>query len=324
LDAGEPPQIVFEGRTECADASGAEALLDRSLVAARAPAVGWVVFVRVERVGANALRANGDVIDETGTSVAHRVLSGSPANCAGLARAMSVWASLVLDAELTRPVSSKRARAVAPPASTSPMPADPLAASVTLPVTNGQPVDIDGPLGESKDARPALVDRQILPNDSVPAVRDEPRTFEIGLGTFLMTNTGGKAFFGVAPHVVVQSAHGILLRPALSVGESLPGPGSDTQWLSARFDVCSRLHGLYARGGGLQLDLCGGPDVGFTIEPTGSTRTALPYLSLGPSVDLRGDVAQNVSAVLRGVAGVDLVPVGVSGRMEVALAWRMQ
>src|SRR5260370_25964215 len=173
LDAGEPPQIVSEGRTECADASGAEGLLDRSLAPARAPAVGWVVFVRVERVGANALRADGDVIDETGTSVAHRVLSGSPANCAGLARAMSVWASLVLDAELTRPVSSKRARAAAPAASTSAMPADPLPASAA----SGQPVEIDEPLGETRDAQRARVDRQILPNDSVRASRDKPLTF---------------------------------------------------------------------------------------------------------------------------------------------------
>jgi hypothetical protein len=248
---------------------------------------------------------------------------------------MSVWASLVLDAELTRPVSSKSAGAAAPTASTSAMPADPLTASVTLPVTpqvtppvtppvtNRQPVEIDGPLGEGKDAHRALADRQILPNDSAPVVRDEPRTFEVGLGTFLMTNTGGKAFLGVTPHVVVQSAHGILLRPAISVGESLPGPVSDTQWLSARFDVCSRIHGMYAKGGGLQLDLCGGPDVGFTIEPAGSSRATMPYVSLGPSVDLRGDVVQNVSVVLRGVAGVDLVPLGASGRMELALAWRM-
>ena len=331
LDAGEPPQIVFEGRTECVDAPGAETLLDQSLAAARAPSGGWVVFVRVERVGANALRADGDVIDETGTSVAHRVLSGPPANCAGLARAMSVWASLVLDAELIRPISSKNARADAPTARTSSMPVDPPTAPVTLPVTlpvtpmvtNRRAVEIDGPLDESKDAQRVLVGRQIMANDSAPAVTDEPRTFEVGLGTFLMANTGGKAFFGVTPHVVVQSAHGILLRPAISVGESLSGAGSGTQWLSARFDMCSRIHGMYPKGGGLQLDLCGGPDMGFMIEPPRSSGTTMPFVSLGPSVDLGADLVQYVSVVLRGVAGVDLVPLGASGRMDLALAWKM-
>ena len=319
MDAGEPPQIVFEGRRQCVDAPGAEALLDRSLAAARAPSAGWVLFVRLERVGANALRADGDVIDETGASVAHRVLSGSPANCAGLARAMSVWASLVLDTELARPIASKRTTALAPLAGGSAAPAD-RAAGTSIPAR--PPADIDGPLGEHKDTHAPLIDKQGQPYDSVPSAK-EPRALEIGLGTFLMTNTGGKALVGVTPHAVVPTGHGFLLRPALSFGESLPGPSSDTQWLSARLDVCSRLHGLYASGGGLQLDLCGGPDVGLMVESAGSMRTTAPYLSLGPSVDLRGDLLQDISVVLRAVAGFDLVPVGASGRMELALAWRM-
>ena len=316
MDAGEPPQIVFEGRTQCVDAPGAEALLDRSLAAARAPTVGWVLFVRVERVGANALRADGDIIDESGASIAHRVLSGSPANCAGLARAMSVWASLVLDAALARPVTSRGSAALAPVDAASPAHADPATAT---PASAHPTVEIGGPPSHT-----TLTDEQRPSYDSVPASgRDEARAWEIGLGTFLMTNTGGKGFMGVAPHAVIPTGDGFLLRPALSFGESLPGSISDTQWLSARIDVCSRLRGLYPRGGGLQLDLCGGPDVGLLIEPTGSTRTAGPYLSLGPSIDLRGDLLQDVSVVLRTVAGLDLVPIGVSGRIELALAWRM-
>jgi hypothetical protein len=266
-------------------------------------------------VGANALRADGDIIDESGASIAHRVLSGSPANCAGLARAMSVWASLVLDAELAR-VTSRGSAALVPAVAASPAPADPATAT---PAPAQPPVEIGGPPSHT-----TLTDKQRPPYDSVPTSgRDEARAWEIGLGTFLMTNTGGKGFMGVAPHAVIPTGDGFLLRPALSFGESLPGSISDTQWLSARIDVCSRLHGLYPRGGGLQLDLCGGPDVGLLIERTGSTRTASPYLSLGPSIDLRGDLLQDVSIVLRTVAGLDLVPIGVSGRMELALAWRM-
>jgi hypothetical protein len=181
--------------------------------------------------------------------------------------------------------------------------------------------------------------------------REEPSMIEIGLGTLLMGGTGAHATLGLTPYAVVETTGGLLLRPALVVGESaMPLDRSDranATWVATRVDVCSRLPGAYARGRGIQLDLCGGAEAGlahFAAAPGGdtgsgapATGTTLPEMSLGPSVDLRGELGKELSISLRGVTGINVVRGGfadthmswievpwLSERFEVALSWRVR
>ena len=68
-----------------------------------------------------------------------------------------------------------------------------------------------------------------------------------------------------------------------------------------------------------------------------TTRTTLPYLDLGPSIGLRGELGSRLSAVLRVVAGVNLLrssfvdlsgaselPPLAEGRLELAFSWDMR
>jgi hypothetical protein len=169
---------------------------------------------------------------------------------------------------------------------------------------------------------------------------DEARTLELGAGVFLMTGTGGGALAGPTAFVVVEAGRGIFLRPALAFGQSLTSlPPSDihnSTWAATRFDACLRLPGLYTRHHGMQLDLCGGTDLGFSTVAS-NEQTTLPYLDIGPSIDLRGELGSRLSAVLRLVAGVNLlqpsfkdlsgnaeqVPLA-TGRLELAFSWDLR
>ena len=83
----------------------------------------------------------------------------------------------------------------------------------------------------------------------------------------------------------------------------------------------------------MQLDLCAGGDLGVTFVDA-SGHSILPYVGLGPSIDLRGDLASRIAAVIRVVGGVDLVrdsfegesgateqPPLLAARLELALSW---
>jgi hypothetical protein len=103
--------------------------------------------------------------------------------------------------------------------------------------------------------------------------------------------------------------------------------------MDARVDSCVRLPGLYSRNHGMQLDLCGGADLGTTTIDAGPG-TRLPYLNVGPSLDMRGELGGSLAAVLRVVAGVNVLrdsfvdlsgaretPPIASGRLELAISW---
>ncbi len=315
MDAAEPPRILLEGAGPCASAQQLEALLRSSIGPARAPSAGWLVSLRIENTTSRVLRAEGDITDGTGTPIARRVVSGSPADCEALARAVGVWASLVLDAEVSRPPP---APSLGPSADSAPgVPPGPASRSsapkgATPPVPNG-----NGPPVRTRD-------------ESLPlSPHVEPRALELGLGTFLMVGPAGQAFAGATPYAVLGASGGFFMRPSLAIGQGLPSPSSDerTTWATVRLDGCLRMHGLYPTNYGLKLDLCAGADAGFTYESgpvdAGTSATA-PFVSLGPSVEMDGDVAGVLSLVLRGVAGVNIVPDGWSGRIEVAIAWRLR
>jgi hypothetical protein len=326
----EPPRIVFESPSPCRDADRAEKLLHDSLSSSRAPGAGWRVTMRVERDPQKHLMATGEIEDGDGVSVADRTLDGEGADCAGLAKAVGVWASLVLDSRM------QAAAALEQPAPTPPT--SPVPEARAAPSTAVAPSTTPTPAWPA----PAQPEQKTPEHDwYLHHEAGQGRTFELGAGTFLATGVSGGALAGPTIFAVIESGRGIFLRPALVFGGSLTSlPPSDVRssmWGAARIDACLRLPGLYTRHKGMQLDLCGGTDVGVTsIESGGttSTTTTLPYWDLGPSVDLRGELASSLSAVLRLVAGIEVlredyqnqqgqpeaIPL-VTGRVELALSW---
>ena len=328
MDA-EPPRIVFESPSPCRDADRAEKVLHDALSSSRAPGNGWLVTMRVERDAQKHLKATAQIDDGDGVSVADRSLDGEGSDCGGLAKAVGVWAGLVLDSRLQAAASLEQP----PPAP----PASPVAgaASPAPPATAVAPsttAEAGWPAPAQPEAKTPEHD-WYLHHDA-----GQGRTFEVGAGTFLATGTGGGALAGPTIFAVIEAGNGIFLRPALAFGASLTSlPPSDVKssmWGVARMDACLRLPGLYTRHKGMQLDLCGGTDVGATSVTIDSGTTVLPYWALGPSIDLRGELAGNFSAVLRMVAGIEVlreqfqdqnnssetVPL-VGGRIELALSW---
>jgi hypothetical protein len=364
VDAAEPPRIVFESLASCRASDGAADVLKRSLAPTRAPGPGWTVSMHVTRVGASSLRAEGEILRDQGIFVARRTITGATTDCGALARAVGVWAALVLDAELQRagtpPSVTHAARTAASPAPvgsvdpSSPAKADPSEAPQAHALRAGEardparpessePAGLRGAASEGAaswlappGAEPAPPEQPLFPRHDETR-HDETRALELGAGMFLMTGTGGGAVAGPTAFAVIEAAHGLFLRPALAFGESLSSvPPSDVNastWLDARFDTCLRLPGLYSRHHGMQLDVCGGTDLGTTTIETG-TGTRLPYWNVGPSLDMRGELGSSLSAVLRVVAGVNVLrdsfvdlsgareaPPLAAARLELAFSW---
>jgi hypothetical protein len=287
----EPPKLVVEGPAPCSASPGVQAMLQQSLARARAPAPGWVVSMRIA-AGAHGLGAEGRIADAAGRTVAERSVGGSASDCSALAEALGVWAALVLDAEMKR----LEHPAVAAPPAPAPEP-DPADATPPPPAEDGSDVPLTA------------------------AASREPDSPELELGGFVTAQTSDRPLAGVTPSVVLQAASGVVVRSALLIGASLPGAGPANQWAAARADGCARWLGLYAKGHGLEFDLCGGAEAGV-VHDFGSPLDF--YFALGPSADLGGEFGERVSAVLRGVAGANLTQGGLSGRFEVALSWRTQ
>jgi hypothetical protein len=327
VDAAEPPRIVFESPTQCRESDHAEELLRRALSPSRAPGRGWSVAMRVDRAetpGTKGLRAQGEITDGDGVTVAHRSIAGTTADCAGLARAVGVWASLVLDSEL------RKASAEAP--------------SGGAPAADGtetHEIGMGAAPAEPVAAWPApAITEKASPEHDWYLHHDEGRSLELGVGVFLMTGALGGAVAGPTAFVVIEAGHGLFLRPSLAFGESLTSlPPSDVKastWAAGRFDTCVRVPGLYTRHHGMQLDLCGGTDVGMTAIDSGAG-TTLPYWDIGPSINLRGELGGQLAAALRAVGGLDLlrgsftdtkgsveqVPIA-NVRLELAFSWDMR
>ena len=157
---------------------------------------------------------------------------------------------------------------------------------------------------------------------------------EIGVAGFLMSGAGAGAMAGASPYAIFEAGRGVFLRPALFLGQSLTAinspPVLDALWVAGRFDTCLRLPGLYTQDRGIQLDLCGGADFGVLDDSTDDT--LLPFVSVGPSLDLRGELGSSLSAAIRGVTGINLTSETVgpvyqplwSGRLELAFSWKVK
>jgi hypothetical protein len=308
VDVAEPPRIEVESHASCSNAERAEELLRAALGAARAPGHAWTVSMRVQPTATHALRAEGDITDENGFRVANRVLSVPAGDCRGVARAVGVWASLVLDEELTR--AQRSAQAPVSPAAT----ADPPSAAIVWPAPE-----------------PAT---KPPPESDWYLHHDDARTLEIGVAGFILAGTGTGAMAGAAPYLIIEAGQGVFLRPSVAIGESLAPlnhpPITHALLLAGRFDTCLRLPGLYTQNRGIQLDMCGGADIGFVNDTTDNV--ILPYVSLGPTLDLRGELGSMLSAAIRGGVGFNVTsettdgiyqPL-VSGRLELALSWKVK
>ncbi len=315
----------------CRDAAAVRAQLDAALAPTLAPGASWTVRARFARA-AGRVTAYGEVLDASAATVASRSLSTTGDDCASLAKGLGVWASLVLDAEVDR-ASSPRA---AEPAD------DPLAAPAAARA------------GSDASLWPkAHPPEPVSPEADLFLQHDkEARTVELGLSSFVMGGTGGGAIVGVSAYGVFEAAHGFFLRPALLGGHSVGALAATSEapatFLASRFDACARLPGMYRDHRGLQLDLCAGAEVGFSLVDSGvvaagqagsDPNSTLPFAALGPSIGLRGELGSNLSAIIRGVGDISLLresvtlatPAGAMvtpalfvGRAEVGLSWSLR
>jgi hypothetical protein len=146
----------------------------------------------------------------------------------------------------------------------------------------------------------------------------------VGGSIFLVTETRSDWYF----------------RPALSFARSvLPVASGSTAFAingAGRFDVCRRLAGNYLEQRGIQLDLCGGSEAGLQhVDPVGANGSVsnAPFWALGPSLDLRGELATALSVLFRGVGEVNVLgglpegqgsPGWLIARAEVGLSWRFR
>jgi hypothetical protein len=325
VDVAEPPRIVFESSAHCADGSRAGELLKQMLAPARTPGHEWVVSMRIETTAPGDLRAEGEITNEEHAAVGHRTFTGKASDCRGLARAMGVWASLVLDGEANHPRST---------ASTSDQPAGGSGPSGT----SGAALDAQRgttaqTAAKAPEARPPPA--QTWPPTPEPAEkpwrRDDAQGLELGIGGFLMAGTGG-LLVGATPFLFIEVAKGFFLRPAIVIGagavigaRASPVAGEPAMTLGGgRLDGCLRVVGLYSNLQGLQFDLCGGVDAGVVDVSS----QMLPYVAVGPSMDLRGDLGGGLAITLRGIVGVHVVrDVSMdlmAGRGELAMSWSAQ
>jgi hypothetical protein len=314
LDAAEPPRIVFESAPECTDRDRAEDQLRQALASSRAPGPGWVVTIRIQPSTPPAVSAQAEITSPGGAPLSHDSIQGDASNCAALATAMAAWASETLRAKLDQPLppAPSPAPSPAPALSPTPTPAPSSPTSRPIPHPASPPAESPSPAETVDYEMPAL---------------------ELGVGPFLMVGGAAGGYAGITPFVVDEITPGVFLRPSLAIGQSLATNLTST-WAAARLDTCARLPGRYASRNGIQLDLCGGPDVGFsyiasgTLPGTPLTSKTVPYVSLGPSLDLHGEVG-NLAVSLRGVIGINVAREGfvdVTG-VQVdapALSWRLE
>jgi hypothetical protein len=339
MDAAEPPRVVVESTPECADRDRADEMLRQALAQARAK--GWVVTVRIQPATLPAVSAEGQITDGTGAQRAHQILPGDAAHCAELASAIGTWASGVLQA-----AQPAQATPPDPPADVEGGTLQPLPAPLPQAAPPGPPAPLPaGPaappaasLGPSTQAERASQPRVFVPPGALlreqPDARgNESAPLELGVGTFLMTGGGAGGYLGVAPFLIDDVGHAVFLRPSIAVGTSVATNITSTL-AAARLDTCLRLPGRYAVRGGLQLDVCGGADAGFSYIASGvapgtpATGQTLPFVDLGPSVDLRAE-AGRVAVTLRAAGAVNVAREGfddVTGtRVDAPMwSWRLE
>ena len=277
--------------------------------------------MRVQPTADHALTPRAKSPTKPALLVADRLLSVPAGDCRGLARAVGVWASLVLEQELARGHSG----------------AGTASASQT-PYSSGSRITTPGSRAadsQSPDAPwPAPVPFEKPPAEGEWYLHhDDTRTLEIGVAGFLMSGAGAGRWPGRAVRHhrgrAGASSCGPPFRRAVAAGAEQPSD-PDALWVAGRFDACLRVPGLYNENRGMQLDLCGGADFGFLDDSTDDV--TLPFVSVGPSLDLRGELGSSLSAAIRAVTGINLTSETIapvyqplwSGRLELAFSWKVK
>jgi len=300
----------------CSERNAAADLFVDALKQASAPEPGWTIHVGVRRER-SMLRAQGELTDTKGTVVASRDFSVRGESCAPLARAIGVWASLVLDQR------NAEVRAEAPP---EPPKSNPAPAAKVPPPASAPPAETaTGPVWPQPQGAERPYPEQALFLRHTP----DARTMELGLSTFLMNAGDSGALAGGSVFMVAEIPGGIFLRPKLSYGRNfrpLQNVGDESRALgTARVDACLRMPGFYLERRGLAVDLCGGLEGGFLSEGETDTRPArtLAYGAFGPGLGLRGEFANDFVAEVR-AEGLMRIAEGlpVGGRAEMAITWR--
>ena len=268
--------VVEVASDSCSDRDRAEAGIVAAIAGARAPKRGgaghWKVVLRVSKLAKGGREAEATIIDDAGVVVSQRTVSDPVSRtCLPLARAVGAWATLVLDDELTRARSDseREKRDEAPVVDTS----------------------------ETRVARAADSDTG----------GTAPREFHFDLGTamFVKSGFGSGSIAGVAPFVAFEVAPSWLLRPSITMGRSTGGTvlqGSTYEFVAAgaRVDFCRRIPGNYIERRGIELDLCAGTDFSVLWDRDVSGTRA----TIGPSMDLRGELGAGIAAEVRGMGGI--------------------
>jgi hypothetical protein len=329
VDVAEQPRIVFESHSRCSDSRAAEELLREVLSRSRAPGHAWVVAMRIDGATPGVLHGEGAITNDAGAAVGRRVFTGKPGDCRGLASAVGIWASLALDAEMKRPrpvatLEGHDETSGTIPGATAAMSAD---TPADEPSPDAQPpVPPPGPpAAEPVVEAPPPADWPGASAAEKSAHREDGHVVEVGASGFLMTGSGGGLVMGASPFALVEVSKGVFLRPSIAVGGTLPGQEPVVTWATSRFDGCLRVAGLYTNLHGMQLDFCGGADLGVLVADH-----VFPYMAVGPSMDLRGELGGDLAVILRGLFGFNVfhedsldTPL-LAGRGELALSWRLR
>lgn len=233
----------------------------------------------------------------------------------------------------------------AAPETAPPTPA-PSAAPASMPAPAAQELPPAPPPAPAPSSPPPARQWAVPGPRSLPYMTWVPREpekapLELGIGTFFWVGGAAGGYIGVAPFLYADLGKAVFLRPSIAVGTSVATNVSSTL-AAARIDTCFRYPGRYAVRGGMQLDLCGGVDAGFSYVSFGTTPSGpgsgqtIPLVDIGPSVDLRAE-AGDVGITLRVQGGFNVAQQGyddgtgahvdlpiVNYRLEMAISWVMR
>jgi hypothetical protein len=184
-------------------------------------------------------------------------------------------------------------------------------------------------------APPTVMTEDYAQPQAASSSEPEAHTVDLGVGTFLRSGIASGGVLGLSPFVTDDLGRGVFLRIAASVGQS-PASSLRLTWVAGRLDTCAETLGNYPVGSGLRFDLCGGADVGesFIAPAAGRAAQSLPFVDVGPSVDLRAELGTRAALLLRAAAGINIArdlfvdatgatyqPALATVQLEVALSW---
>ncbi len=281
-----PVAVVLDDHAYCSDADAARAALNEALLAVRVPARGsqegahWTVLVTFAAAAPRAAAVDAAILDDEGGVVARRTLTDrSERACVPLARAVGAWASLVLDASVTR-------------------------------VEDGEGHPTPASFVVARAPELAMRDAADAPAPAQAARRS------VELGTMVYVRSGlvrMGVVAGVSPFVSVALTPRWVLRPALLFGRAA-GPdesatdqgGGPRHHVGVRADVCRRMPGNYTERRGIEADVCAGVE-GGVVTGSAEAPDRPGRLGIGPSANLRGELGGGVALEIRGLVGINVL-----------------